>query len=202
MKYILQSIIAILILSAGFISCDNSDKATLVNADNTQAFQPLPQNNIKAGDVAAAQTVSSTGALNPKHGLPGHRCDIAVGAPLNSAPAPVMPNLNMTQQTTTPSISLPQQQVTTPTITLPQQQTASISGQKLNPKHGEPGHRCDIAVGAPLNSPPSNTVAASAPQVSKPAVVLPQQPAPAGLKINPKHGEPGHRCDIAVGAPL
>jgi hypothetical protein len=22
---------------------------------------------------------------------------------------------------------------------------------KLNPKHGEPGHRCDIQVGAPLN---------------------------------------------------
>jgi len=26
-------------------------------------------------------------ALNPAHGQPGHRCDIAVGAPLNSAPA-------------------------------------------------------------------------------------------------------------------
>jgi hypothetical protein len=25
--------------------------------------------------------------MNPQHGQPGHRCDIAVGAPLNSKPA-------------------------------------------------------------------------------------------------------------------
>jgi hypothetical protein len=25
----------------------------------------------------------------------------------------------------------------------------------MNPPHGEPGHRCDIAVGAPLNSKPA-----------------------------------------------
>lgn len=27
---------------------------------------------------------------------------------------------------------------------------------KLNPPHGQPGHRCDIQVGSPLNSPPAN----------------------------------------------
>lgn len=28
-------------------------------------------------------------------------------------------------------------------------------------------------------------------------------PAPTGdAKLNPPHGEPGHRCDVAVGAPL
>ena len=26
--------------------------------------------------------------------------------------------------------------------------------------------------------------------------------APAGATLNPPHGQPGHRCDIAVGAPL
>jgi uncharacterized protein YvpB len=198
MKYILQSAIAILILSAGFISCDNSDKATLINTDKTQSLEPLPQTATKAANIVQAQSAESAPVLNPKHGLPGHRCDIAVGAPLNAAPTAVMPNLNMTQQAKEPAISLPQQQTTTSSIAMPQQQ----AGQKLNPKHGEPGHRCDIAVGAPLNSPLSNTVAASAPQVAKPAVLAPQQPAPPGLKINPKHGEPGHRCDIAVGAPL
>jgi hypothetical protein len=25
----------------------------------------------------------------------------------------------------------------------------------MNPSHGQPGHRCDIAVGAPLNSKPT-----------------------------------------------
>lgn len=51
----------------------------------------------------------------------------------------------------------------------------------LNPAHGQPGHRCDIAVGQPLNSQPK-----------------PQNNA----KVNPPHGQPGHRCDLAVGAPL
>lgn len=32
----------------------------------------------------------------------------------------------------------------------------NASKPTLNPPHGEPWHRCDIAVGAPLNSPPAN----------------------------------------------
>lgn len=55
------------------------------------------------------------------------------------------------------------------------------AGVALNPAHGAPGHRCDIAVGQPLDSKP-----------------VPQNNA----NINPPHGQPGHRCDIAVGAPL
>lgn len=103
----------------------------------------------------------------------------------------------------------------------------------LNPPHGEPYHRCDIPVGAPLNSPPANTtrqttnnpVQANAPRTSNPApgaVNNPTAPtienamrmnpsqasstaAPAaGTKprLNPPHGQPWHRCDIAVGSPL
>ena len=82
---------------------------------------------------------------------------------------------------------------------------AGISG--MNPEHGKPGHRCDISVGAPLNSPVNN--AAAAPQTmqmpsSAPAPIAnpnqPKQVVAAGM--NPAHGEPGHRCDISVGAPL
>lgn len=51
----------------------------------------------------------------------------------------------------------------------------------LNPAHGQPGHRCDIAVGQPLNSQPKQETNAN---------------------VNPPHGQPGHRCDLAVGAPL
>jgi hypothetical protein len=195
-KYAVNSIIAILILSAGFISCDSSDKADLINSDNTQSLQPQPQKAANAADVFQAQTVSSAQALNPKHGAPGHRCDIPVGAPLNSPvgntkPAITMPSLPLNANTPTVNTT------PAPAVSLPQ---STVAG-KLNPKHGEPGHRCDIPVGAPLNSPPAatNPVANVNP---KPAATLPQQAAPAGLKINPKHGEPGHRCDIAVGAPL
>ena len=89
---------------------------------------------------------------------------------------------------------------------------ATNQGVTLNPQHGEPGHRCDIAVGAPLNSPAATTTIQPSVPTAVPAAttaaantdtkkVTPNStPATAGL--NPKHGEPGHRCDIAVGAPL
>ena len=103
----------------------------------------------------------------------------------------------------------------------------------LNPAHGEPFHRCDIPVGAPLDSPPANTtrqttsdpVQPSIPQTSSPAPGTANNPtaptlenamrmnpsqarstnAPAtGTKprLTPPHGQPWHRCDIAVGSPL
>lgn len=74
-------------------------------------------------------------------------------------------------------------------------QTANV---KLNPPHGQPGHRCDIAVGAPLDSKPVQLSTQPAPIVSTPQPI-PQTTAPG---MNPPHGQPGHRCDIAVGEPL
>lgn len=101
---------------------------------------------------------------------------------------------------------------------------------KLNPPHGEPGHRCEIPVGSPLNG--SAAVQAPAPSAAPAPVVAPPPPtanSPASLaptvenarrlnaaqgtqnaapstgekpKTNPAHGQPWHRCDIAVGAPL
>lgn len=85
----------------------------------------------------------------------------------------------------------------------------SNKGVTLNPQHGEPGHRCDIAVGAPLNTPSTTSTIQPnvSPGVTTPAVntdtkKVPPNPTPATAALNPKHGEPGHRCDIAVGAPL
>ena len=88
-------------------------------------------------------------AFNPEHGKPFHRCDIAVGAPIDSAP----------QQNAAP-ISMPQQSASNnnfntspiaPSIAAPVS-TPQASGPKpaLNPAHGEPHHRCDLQVGAPL----------------------------------------------------
>ena len=103
----------------------------------------------------------------------------------------------------------------------------------LNPRHGEPFHRCDIPVGAPLDSPPASTarqttnnaVQTSTPQPSGSAPSVANNPmaptvenamrmnstqgrntAPANSgtkpRLNPPHGQPWHRCDIAVGSPL
>lgn len=71
----------------------------------------------------------------------------------------------------------------------------------LNPAHGQPGHRCDLAVGAPLVNSDGTPVPAANPQNIQSAPVS-TAPEPAGLKVNPAHGQPGHRCDIQVGAPL
>lgn len=65
------------------------------------------------------------------------------------------------------------------------------SAAGVNPAHGEPGHRCDIPVGASLSTPPKSNSASGV--MSSPS---------AGKMLNPAHGQPGHRCDIAVGAPL
>jgi len=80
----------------------------------------------------------------------------------------------------------------------------------LNPAHGQPGHRCDIAVGAPLNSAPTTatqpqaqmTPATQPVTVSAPATTAPSAPADPNAKVNPPHGQPGHDCAIPVGAPL
>ncbi|RYG50392.1 MAG: hypothetical protein EOO01_10820 [Chitinophagaceae bacterium] len=85
----------------------------------------------------------------------------------------------------------------------------------LNPAHGQPGHRCDIAVGAPLSSAPKGAAApvvtqstpVAKPATTGPATITPVSPALApksgpGVKLNPPHGEPGHDCAVQVGAPL
>ena len=92
-----------------------------------------------------------------------------------------------------------------------QTQAAATTAPGMNPPHGQPNHRCDIAVGAPLNSPKGAT--------PPPPPAPMQQPIPQGKAsvqqvdmasgttatapgMNPPHGQPGHKCEIAVGAPL
>ncbi len=104
-------------------------------------LQPLPSNG------PASNQGSSNTALNPAHGQPGHRCDIAVGAPLNSPAAPVAAPANQQPAAQNPTPAAAPTLNTTP--------ANGVSASGLNPAHGQPGHRCDIAVGAPLNSKPS-----------------------------------------------
>jgi len=90
---------------------------------------------------APSQDASGTVALNPEHGMPGHRCEIPVGAPLNS-PAALEPQVSVQQSTQQPAGPRIEQQVipnTSKTV-------------RLNPAHGEPGHDCNIPVGEPLKN--------------------------------------------------
>ena len=106
--------------------------------------------------VPSGKPIEATGALNPEHGMPGHRCDISVGAPLNSAPA--------TPPATTPTVQAAPAQPQgngSPSISVtpfspgsatpaPAPAAAVKTAPGMNPPHGEPGHDCAIAVGAPL----------------------------------------------------
>jgi len=90
---------------------------------------------------------------------------------------------------------------------IPQQAVPGNSNIALNPPHGQPGHRCDIEVGKPLNSAPAQPNISTQPQQINPQPqqinTLPQPANPSSTAgVNPPHGQPGHRCDIAVGAPL
>lgn len=176
--------------------------------DSTKAAAPATQT---PAQMANPNTVlSDTKGINPAHGQPGHRCDIAVGAPLNSAPA----QQGQVSATAGQAVQVNpnQKQVVTTT-------TQVKTAKGMNPPHGQPGHRCDIPVGAPLNSPAvkntTTTNTAESGTVSQNFTVSPpaSNPVPALLStegtenkvadgMNPPHGKPGHRCDIAVGAPL
>ena len=91
---------------------------------------------------------------------------------------------------------------------------AKETSARLNPAHGQPGHNCALAVGAPLEK-----AAVPVPKQAKPAIVsvpqvetqaiptstvaeTPNVSANPNAKINPAHGQPGHNCAVAVGAPL
>ena len=69
----------------------------------------------------------------------------------------------------------------------------------LNPPHGQPGHDCAIAEGAPLNGSPAVN-APGAPAMNFPTAS--PSSAPGGPRLNPPHGQPGHDCAVQVGAPL
>jgi hypothetical protein len=103
----------------------------------TASVQPQRNTNPKPEAASATAVVNPSGKkLNPKHGEPGHRCDIAIGAPLDSKPTQVV-------TTTQPAVT----------------QVSGVKiGKGLNPPHGQPNHRCDLAVGAPLNSKPTPAV--------------------------------------------
>ncbi len=96
-------------------------------------------------------------------------------------------------------------------------QAAPSASVRINPPHGQPGHSCDVEVGAPLPAAGASVTPATG---ASPMMVPNQgapvaQPAPlpppmqlnlnasgSTVKLNPAHGQPGHRCEIAVGAPL
>jgi hypothetical protein len=83
--------------------------------------------------VEIQENSKTTAALNPVHGVAGHRCDIPVGAPLDQAAS------TNTAQQSNPTISSDVSPV-----------WANKPAPVKNPPHGQPGHDCAVPVGADL----------------------------------------------------
>ena len=212
--------------------CGVDDKTTAADANETSKYiipdTPGPgattdsTKNTATITPTSTQAVSTTSApaitgLNPAHGQPGHRCDIAEGAPLNSKPTTTAPVTAISQPSPTNNANSAQPLVATSKTTAP----GTTLTKGVNPAHGQPGHRCDIAVGAALDSKPApvattpnlvTTTPTTQKSAFNPLPVTPiipvnntlpaTNPTTVATGINPAHGQPGHRCDIAVGAPL
>lgn len=135
-----------------------------VNAQPQQAtMQPAAQPSMQPTMQPVNQApVKVAKGMNPPHGQPGHRCDIAVGAPLNS-PAKATPAANASPITINPSkagaaVAREVKPGAPALLSAPSATPAPVkTAPGMNPPHGQEGHRCDIAVGAPLNSAPTPT---------------------------------------------
>lgn len=118
---------------------------------NSNKIQPVPEATLPA--TITSKPVSAAG-INPAHGQPGHRCDIAVGAPLDSKPIQTTNPTQPATKTISP-VTIPPQPATKAITPVTNPITPVTAGAGINPAHGQPGHRCDIPVGSPLNSKPA-----------------------------------------------
>lgn len=143
------------LLSLSVLSCkeENTETAPATNEAIQDSAAAAPSPTVPAAPASApgspvqATPTATAPGMNPPHGQPGHRCDIAVGAPLSSAPAAT----NGSNATGSPMVQ-PQAQAPAPFMKAPAAATATPAptAPGMNPPHGQPGHRCEIAVGAPL----------------------------------------------------
>ncbi|MDD2986019.1 MAG: hypothetical protein PHR76_06480 [Flavobacterium sp.] len=142
---------------------------------NTETATPVaPASPQATAPETPAAPQGEAPKLNPAHGQPFHRCDIAVGAPLDSpantpqtappapqgeAPKSFFKTVQSEQKSeSTPTMNATPAPKATPapvqtTQTTTAQTTASEANTprpKNNPAHGQPHHRCEIKVGDPL----------------------------------------------------
>lgn len=112
------------------------------------------QNTVQNAQTITQTPVVTKAGMNPPHGQPGHKCEIAVGAPLNSAISKPKPGATITQQptfTTTTTNSPSSTVASTPALLNPNSGEITPTAAGMNPPHGQAGHDCAVAVGAPLS---------------------------------------------------
>lgn len=190
----------------------------------TLAFASILFTSCKKEETAAEETTTATDTTTTA-------TDSIVSDPAAAQIQPVQPDANGGNPNTImrQMVPNPAAQQQTGTTQMASQQTAAPVkvGKGMNPSHGQPGHRCDIAVGAPLNSPAGKSTVTKQQQVTPQQVSAQQNTVPnspmmfntngsattttttttaapvvTAPGMNPPHGQEGHRCEVAVGAPL
>lgn len=155
-------ILGCVLISMTFISCKKEEEVKVVEeveknstpfsgeawlkqqVGNQGQVQPTQQQIQQNQSTNTVQQQAPAG-INPPHGQPNHRCDIAVGAPLNSSPSSKAPNNNSQPVAKPRQVTQPAQEKSNPVSSQP-----LVTAPGMNPPHGQEGHRCDVAVGAPL----------------------------------------------------
>ena len=139
-----------LFLSAFLFSCNNQVDSSNTNGAPanvvpfTEVGNQMKLQQQTATTIKDSEVTNNEAKLNPAHGQPGHRCEIAVGAPLNSAAAPLKTTTAAATKPVKPAAAVE----TNPAVANP----PTVTAEGMNPPHGQTNHRCDIAVGAPLPS--------------------------------------------------
>jgi hypothetical protein len=133
--YTAAAFISFIVLSScsGNKDKDYTDKSLVSPATGNETIQAV------APDTTITQTSNT---------LPAATTTVPGTNPVNIAPQ--NKSVNFLPANTQPANVATQ----TAPVTINQQQ-ATTTAPGMNPPHGQPNHRCDIAVGAPLNSPPA-----------------------------------------------
>ncbi|MCS4303204.1 MULTISPECIES: hypothetical protein [Chryseobacterium] len=213
MKNTFLGLISVSILA---VSCKKDERATYLKEEaGTQQPSVAINNAPKASLMDQAGIQSSTPStamatapgMNPPHGQPGHRCDIPVGQPLNSQPAATPASQNISVGANN-AIQIDPNSAAPAQVTVNNNSKPVKTAPGMNPPHGQPGHRCDIPVGQPLNGKPAPASQTAQNNIQVTPTPTPAQAASQNLamgekpKINPAHGEPWHSCSLKVGDPL
>lgn len=132
----------------------STEPQSLVQSDTATTILSVPE-TVPATATPVVNAAATPPELNPPHGQPFHRCDIAVGSPLKGA-APAKPAATAIRTGAAPTLenaarlNNPQANPA-PTPSAPTVANTSGTPPKLNPPHGQPFHKCEIPVGSPLN---------------------------------------------------
>jgi hypothetical protein len=181
----------------GLFACNTEQASEQTSTIENATSVPAPvDSNLNIPPLSAIPESSSlpTATIPPPTGL-------NPGGQLTSSSAPLNPNFNPAGPKT-------------PTNAPLNTASATKSSVRLNPAHGQPGHDCAIAVGAPLKGSVAKVAAPAPVQATAPNFSVASVPDAAPVqatapnfgvpnaKVNPAHGQPGHDCAVAVGAPL